>query len=541
MSKTGRADALWREINADPRGQRARLPEAEQLARRNRTPAEVVFGTSGWRGIVGGDYTFHNLKIVTAAIIEMCRTATPKLRAALGVKNFADVQRRGLVVGHDNRYLGPEFAATVEGLLAAAGIRVYHAGEAITPEFSAAVLELGAAGSINLTPSHNPAGWAGFKFNPADGGPAGAEITGAIEQRANEMMAAGATVADPPPATPEALAPTALYRAFLARRGTINLARVADFLEGGDVTLVVDHVHGASRGRPAALFGFCPKCRCLRTNDDPLFGGVAPEPSSKNMAAVTAELAQYRTRLKLGVILDPDGDRIRFTDGRTELPMNQFGALALHHLHVHRHLRGCLVKSVATSNFANAIAARLGIAVVETPVGFKNFRPYMLPDAKQPALVAFEESDGISGYRHTLEKDALFGLLLALDMMAATDLNLGDYLRKLQGEYGAYFPERGGIEVDRALAGRPLVTKLAGLARQFPVGGTVSVGGQPKTIRAVNTVDGTRVVFADDSWLLVRPSGTEPKVRFYVETRTAAEFPAMLATAKEITAAALRA
>ena len=190
----------------------------------------------------------------------------------------------------------------------------------------------------------------------------------------------------------------------------------------------MDNVHGATRGRLQRIIGESPKIQYLRTGDDYLFGGTAPEPSEKNMAGVETVLAQSPAALKLGVIMDPDGDRIRFADSRMQIPMNYFGGMALHFLHVHKGIRGVVAKSVGTSNFVNAIAGKLGIPVKETKVGFKNFRPYLLQSSPERAIVAFEESDGISGYNHTLEKDALFGLLLALEMMAVTGKELGEYL-----------------------------------------------------------------------------------------------------------------
>jgi len=200
------------------------------------------------------------------------------------------------------------------------------------------------------------------------------------------------------------------------------------------------------------ILGDDAKISYLRTGDDPLFGGVAPEPSEKNMAGIEKALKDSAASLKLGVIMDPDGDRIRFSDGSMQIPMNYFGAMALHFLHVHKGFSGVVAKSVGTSNLVNAIAAKLGIPVRETKVGFKNFRPYMLKDASERAVVVFEESDGISGYHHTLEKDALFGLLLAIEMMAVTKKNLSAYLMDIMNEFGYYYPDRSGIAVDSSIA-----------------------------------------------------------------------------------------
>lgn len=237
--------------------------------------------------------------------------------------------------------------------------------------------------------------------------------------------------------------------------------------------------------------------------------------------------------------MDPDGDRIRFTDGEADITMNHFGAMALHFLHVHKNISGVLVKSVATSNFGNAIAEKLGIPIRETAVGFKNFRPYMLQDARERAIVSYEESDGISGYNNTLEKDALFGFLLALEMMSVTKKNLGEYLREIEEKFGAYFPERAGIEVARSLAGAPLLERLSCLKNKLTAGGKVTVGKYSKSIKAVIKVDGIKVVLDDGSWFLIRPSGTEPKVRFYVETRSSETLKDIVETAERLTREAL--
>jgi phosphomannomutase len=219
--------------------------------------------------------------------------------------------------------------------------------------------------------------------------------------------------------------------------------------------------------------------------------------------------------------------------------MNYFGAMALHFLHVHKGISGVVAKSVGTSNLVNAIAEKLGIPVRETKVGFKNFRPYMIKTAPERAIVVFEESDGISGYNHTLEKDAIFGLLLAIEMMAVTGKNLGDYLNDIMDEFGHYYPDRSGITVEKSLVGEPLLRKLSVLRERYKEGTVLDIGGSKRTVKRVITVDGTKLVFDDGSWLMIRPSGTEPKVRFYIESRTEEGKKAVFETAERMTKEAL--
>ena len=533
------AAECWKVILSDVGKYASLLKEIKRFAIENITPVEIAFGTSGWRGETGTDFTFHNVRIVTTAIIEMFKTGGQKVMESLGVKNFDEVKRRGVIVGHDNRFLGPEFASSVMGLLTKEGIKVYYAGEATTPEFSAAIGMLHAACSINLTPSHNPANYSGFKFNPSDGGPAGPEITKVIEKTANRLMVEKMVIHEVKSEGFHKIDTIKLYEDFLKKRGTLDLGRTRRFIKEEDCFVCIDHIHGATRRRPSILLGESAKIKYLRTEDDYLFGGIPPEPSAKNMKLVMDLLGKSKCKFRLGVIMDPDGDRIRFADGEVDITMNHFGAMALHFLHKYKNISGVLVKSVATSNFGNAIAEKLGIPVKETAVGFKNFRPYMLQDAQERAIVSYEESDGISGYNNTLEKDAMFGLLLAIEMMAVTGKNIGKYLRELEEEFGAYFPERAGVEVDRSLAGAPLLEKLSRLKNKLTAGSKITVGKNTKNIKTIIRVDGIKVVLDDGSWFLIRPSGTEPKVRFYVETRSSQDLKDMIETAERLTREAL--
>jgi phosphomannomutase len=420
------AASCWKTILSDTANNRSLLATIEKFARENTAPSKVVFGTSGWRGEIGSDFTFNNVRVVTAAIIEMFRTEDPSVVQAMGVSGFEDIRRRGVIVGHDNRFLGEDFAKEVLGLLQAEGIRTWYAGEAPTPEFSAGIEMLNAACSINLTPSHNPANYAGFKFNPSDGGPAGSEITAKIEEISNRMMLTARAPESVRPVSTERTDLTALYIDYIGERKTLDIGKIREFIQREDCVICVDNVHGATRGRIARIVGESAKIKHLRTEDDYLFGGIAPEPSEKNMAGVERILRGNTARFRLGVIMDPDGDRVRFSDGAMQIPMNYFGAMVLHFLHVHKGITGVAAKSVGTSNFVNAIAKKLGLPVRETKVGFKNFRPFLLKTSTERAVVAFEESDGMSGYNHTLEKDAIFGLLIAIEMIAVTGKNIGE-------------------------------------------------------------------------------------------------------------------
>jgi phosphomannomutase len=515
-----------------------------ELSDNRDSPVEKVkFGTSGWRGILGKDIFAQSVCFVTTAIIELYETleSEPELIPFLGVGSLSEAKSKGCVVGFDNRFGGGLFGVRVATVLSRAGFKIYYAGESTTGVLSAAVLELGAAFSINLTPSHNPLEYGGYKYNAADGGPAAPELTEKITEYSNRIIDRGTSKYVFDEDREEDLddignlvkiSSLEYWRDLVKRNENIhglNIDRaVNNFLNRDDMVVVIDCVHGASRLHMSELFNNTSTDRfvVLRGSKDVTFGGVAPEPSSENMRGVVATLRGREQPLKLGAIIDPDGDRIRFTDGESEISMNQFGAMAYHFLHEYNNKKGMVAKTVATSNLANKIAADLGEDLFEPSVGFKNFKPVI-----NKAVVYFEESDGISIIGHTPEKDAYIGLLLALEMMIKTGRNLGDYLKEIEDEFGAFYPDRDGVVV--SVSGDDLLL-LLGRLDKYEVGETVIVGGVGKKITEVITIDGRKMIFDDNSWLMIRPSGTEPKVRFYVESRTESGTADLVNAAKEM-------
>lgn len=506
----------------------------------------IKFGTSGWRGMLGKDLFVHSVAVVTAAILRLYHEAEndANLRQALGVNSFAEMQRRGCVVGFDNRFGGPLLALAVVNVLCVNGVHVFYAGEATTGALSASVLIHKAAFSINLTPSHNPLEYGGFKYNAADAGPAAPLLTDSITRIAGEYIQQPTIPLIP--ANIDFYKPIAELSNVVIEDALISwqeLVHDGQGLHGIDydhllesaasnskLVICVDSIHGASRRYIKRLLGNPPEDRLilLRSEADPTFGGIAPEPSSANMHPVMRELATRNQSLKIGAIIDPDGDRIRFTDGTVEISMNQFGAMAYHFLHEVKGKQGMVAKTVATSNLANAVAEQLGEGVFEPKVGFKEFKPVV-----NKALVYFEESDGISIIGHTPEKDAFIGLILALDMVQTLNMSLGSYLAKIEKTFGCYYPDKDSVVVSQQ--GNELLQTLNKLDVYQP-STQVKVGDISKTIATVINIDGRKMILDDGSWMMIRPSGTEPKVRFYVEARTPEETALLVKSAKSMLA-----
>lgn len=529
-----KASMLWREILRNPRDKRYLLKDIEKLARENTEPAVIRFGTSGWRGEIGSDFTMQNVRVLTQAIVEVVKAEDRVVLNSFGVNSFNEFKARGVIVGHDNRMLGEDFAFEVMGVLKREGVKCYYAGEASTPEFSAAVVELSAAASINLTPSHNPPNYGGLKLNPSDGGPASEELTKPVEMLANEIMKKAETIKPYAIKTINRIDTTSLYIDFIKKRQTIDLDKIKNFLNHRVTSIAIDHMHGATRGKLARILSLKPGTFvCLRREDDPLFEGLSPEPNEENLKLALSHLKE--DKLGFCAIIDPDGDRVRFADLNRQIPMNYFGAMAFHYLYNYRGIRGIVAKSVGTSNFVNEIARQAGVEVVETKVGFKNFRPYLLENSPKKAVVAFEESDGITIQNHTLEKDAMMGVLLALEMLASFQTRLSDYLEEIEKKYGRFYSDRTGIEIPREQFSPQIKEDIHALAEHFKPGELFKIGSIEKRISSINSIDGVKIVFDDQSWFMIRPSGTEPKIRIYVETKKQEEAKLLIEGAVELT------
>jgi phosphomannomutase len=500
-----------------------------RLARESQNTTTVVFGTSGWREAIGEGFTVENVHKVARGIIGMMQTST--FLKTNGYSHFDQVKAAGILVFRDNRFMGDEFMAAAMRELAAEGIRIYDAGECPTGVGSAILTEIKAAGSINFTPSHNPMEYAGIKFNPADGGPADIDLTSLIEAKSNAFMHAEIpfvrasadfrslrTVVDA----------SSMFTVFVEQKSKVfNLVALRTWLQANarELFIAVDNMHGSSRGYIQNLLGpetmaVLEKFQAIRfynTEEDFSFHGVKPEPNAKNQAILMTELRQVNRKLSLAVALDPDADRIRFADAKLDMDMNRFASVGYANL-VQRGLVGGLATSVPSSGFASEIARKQGRRVFECPVGFKNFRS---PLSQGDAMMAYEESDGISFIGHTLEKCALAGFLSALDVMATSGRNLSEIYQELCQKYGFFYPGKGGadvkgVSVEAWQRYKDAVMRAleSGLVKE---GDILRVGGMDKTVVRINIADGLKIVFSDRSWILLRPSGTEPKFRYYYE------------------------
>lgn len=461
---------------------------------------EIKFGTSGWRGIIAKDFTFANARIVIRAIGEQLIAAG---RASAGV-----------LVGHDNRFMGEDFSRDAVGVLAAAGICSWLCREGVpTPVIAFEILRRRAAGGVNFTASHNPPHYNGIKFSPAWGGPALPETTHDLEARICRLQ--NGTPVDAMDYSQaiakgwvEEIDPRSFYLERLRQLVDVGVIAAAG------IRVAFNPLYGVGQGyldrvlREAGV-----AVSVVNNRRDPSFGGHAPEPSAEVMKDFV-DLVRGDEGIALGVATDGDADRYGIIDGDGSfIEPNYILPLLLDYLIRRRGLKNAVARSVATSHFVDAVARSHGVEVYETPVGFK-YIGELIRDGK--ILLGGEESAGLTMAGHVPEKDGILACLLVVEMVAREGKSLKELLADLYRRVGGYFTRRINIHLTGALQ-QSFQEKLA-----FP---PAALAG--KKIDRLVTLDGSKFLFADGTWILYRLSGTEPVVRVYIEALSPEELERM--------------
>jgi len=457
---------------------------------------QIKFGTDGWRGIIGDTFVFENVRRVAAAIARyVCKEGQPE---------------RGLVVGYDTRFLSPEAAREAARQVAAEGIPVLLADRATpTPAVSYAVVARKTAGALMVTASHNPYVWNGIKLKAPYGGSASPDIMKRVEtyvpaqdpvkDRTSKAVAAGIEMAD-------------LVSPYLDRIQTlVSLDRIR---ESGR-KFVIDPMFGAARGCLARVFEDAGiSFSEIHGEHNPLFPGINPEPIDPHLAELSK--AVVKSRSDAGFATDGDADRIGAVDAQgNTVDSHKIFSILLRHLVAARGERGEVVKTVSTTQMIDKIAAKYGLPIHITPIGFKYVCELML---SRDILIGGEESGGIAVRGHLPERDGVLNSLYLADIIAQRGKDLGELVHELEEEFGPHYYRRVDLEIDKADAHR-----VVELVRE----GTLKSVANFKVL-SLDTRDGVKMILGDSMWVLVRTSGTENVLRLYAEAPSREEVTALL-------------
>jgi phosphoglucomutase len=363
---------------------------------------------------------------------------------------------------------------------------------------------------VNFTASHNPAPYLGIKFSNSAGAPTLPEITKVVE----EKVAAMGDVAEPPEGSVTTFDPVPSYLADLASKVR------ADDVGKGKPRFSLDFRFGTSSGfLDAWLEKAGVELSRLNAKADPLFGGESPQCGEKELVRLGEDVR--RSGARLGLACDGDADRFGVCDSRgVYVQPNQILALLCWDLLARKGRRGGVARSVATTSALDAIAARFGVPLYETPVGFKYIGEKLI--AKE-IIFGAEESAGLTIEGHVPEKDGILADLLVAEMTGATGKTLEALSEDLRREIGPFFTTRLDLPVSPEEAAA-LKARRAAPPQSFA----------GRKVASVHELDGMKLLLDDGSWILIRESGTEPVARVYAEAKSENDAMALVKAGQEL-------
>jgi len=440
----------------------------------------IKFGTDGWRGVISKEFTFENLKKVAMAHGEVLR------------KGGA----RRVVVGYDLRFLSEEYGKFVAETIAGMGIDVdLSENFSPTPAVSYNTKYGNYDNGIVITASHNYGKYNGYKVKESFGGAAKTEFTRKIEEEIPKVEGKERPVGE--------FKEKDLVSPYI--QGVREQLELSLFREKS-VKIVHDPMYGAQQGLLVrALLGTKSEISEIHSYRDPLFGGKHPEPVvEENITALKEKVRALRA--DIGIAHDGDGDRVGIVDERGEFINSQIVfALLLLHIVRNKGMRdGIVAKTVSSGYLINRICRKLGLELVEVPVGFKNISELVV---KEKVLFGGEESGGYALIDYLPERDGLLMGLFIVEKMLAEEKSVSQMVEELFKEFGTAYYKRMDLPVTEEEK-----RKLEKIKENPPK------DWEGLRVKEILTIDGVKIIFENDSWILFRPSGTEPVFRVYAET-----------------------
>ncbi|MFC4989490.1 phosphoglucomutase/phosphomannomutase family protein [Saliphagus infecundisoli] len=453
-------------------------------------PEAITFGTDGWRATLD-EFTTPRVRIFAQGVASYLREEGPEGPVA---------------VGYDARESSPAFAEEITRVLCANGFDVLlPERDRPTPLFAYGIVDRDLAGAVVVTASHNPPEYNGVKFIPGDGAPALPPVMDGIEDRLAE-----------PETLPEDEHGSAREVDFVSPHAD-QVRELVDTDGISGLSVAYDAMHGSGRGTTDTLLeragADVSRLRCERRAD---FGGSPPEPAPENLEELVERVEGGDA--EVGIANDGDADRIAVvTPERGYLDENLFFAALYDYLLEDD--AGPVVRTVSTTYLIDRVAEAHGESVREVPVGFKWIAQAI---EEEDALVGGEESGGFTIRGHVREKDGVLMAAVAAAMHAVEPID--NRVDRLLSAHGTVVQDKTSVdcpddEKERAIAELEdhIPEEVRGVA-----------------VEDVVTADGFKLLLADGSWLLVRPSGTEPVLRVYAEAEDGERVSELLAAGEEL-------
>jgi phosphomannomutase len=474
----------------------------------------IRFGTDGWRAVIADQFTLANVRLCAAALADW-------------VKTIEGEDQRGVVVGHDRRFMSEQFAHAVAEALLGQGVRVLFCdhGPVPTPVVTFTVPHTKAAAGVMITASHNPAIYNGIKVKTSVGAPADRTVTSVIEAYADTRALTNDAIPlltfDEPYIDGRYMPIDPFPEYQTAVRNLVDI----DAIKRANLRIVVDAMYGAGAGILQRLLGTGARPVVeIRGERNPLFPGMkGPEPMAETLGPLMQAVKAHGA--DLGIAFDGDGDRIALVDNHGEFVSSQdtVAMLAMYLAERDDVTDGAIVRSVNGSVMLDLLAERYGVPLIETPIGYAHIAPAMV---EHTAMLGGEESGGFAFGTHLPERDAFIAALYILDLLQRRGTDIAGLRYALEIRTGSWHYRRKDVP----LAADAMDEVRARLAAVDTA--TLDLAGTPVTKTV--TLDGLKLIGEDRRWLLVRTSGTEPLARVYAEARDPESVEALLALGQSL-------
>ena len=459
----------------------------------------IRFGTGGWRAVIGDEFTKANIRRVAAALARRMKRE--------------GCAEEGLCVGYDRRFLSREALIWFCEVLAGEGVNVFFVNMSCpTPQIMFTVRERKLPYGAMVTASHNPAIWNGIKLFTAGGRDAAQDVTEAVQEEANRISPGEIREMDF-----EAAKAAGIIRIIDPRDAYLDsiLRQVnTDAIRERRPRIVLDPMFGVSL---TGLLTILYSCRCdidvINDRHDAFFGRHLPAPNPETL--VDLQYAVKEHRADVGIATDGDADRLGIIDEKgAYITANETLALLYLYLLEHKHWKGPAVRNIATTHMLDRIAEAHGERCVEVPVGFKHISAAM---EKYEAVIGGESSGGLTVRGHIAGKDGLYAASLLVEMLSVSGKPLSALVRELYERYG----EMHSAEYDWALTPekKEEIHRLVMTDRKLPA--------FDRPADRVSYLDGCKVYFPD-GWVIIRFSGTEPRIRIFAEAPSVKEADALV-------------
>lgn len=462
---------------------------------------KIAFGTDGWRAIIGDEFSITNVARVAEGAADWLKL---------------NMAKPSVVIGYDTRFGGKLFAETVAKVFAFKNIKVYLTDKfCSTPMVSLGTAKLGAGLGVVITASHNPPEYNGFKLKGAYGGPLlsdkVAEIEKLIPDKCSVPYHEHSIKELSGRKTVEYIDLETLYINHVKENFDL------DSLKESTTKWAYDAMFGAGQNVIRKLF---PETKLLRCDDNPGFHGQAPEPIEKNLKDLQRYIKSTGD-MDFGLATDGDADRLGIFDNEGNfIDSHHMILMLIHYLTKYKGMHGKVVTAFSTSQKIKALCHHYGLDYDVTKIGFKYICDKMV---MEDVLIGGEESGGMAIKGHIPERDGIWVGLILWEMMVKTGKSLKEIMEEIYTIVGRFHVEREDLHLREDIKQKIISNCKKAKYDSF---------GRFSIIKR-DDLDGFKFYIEEDKWVMIRPSGTEPVLRIYVEAHSKQEALNMLESCKE--------